>query len=83
MYEMHMGIYGHNEPDMFREGAQAVVSGFIYHQYIAPILVQTPHTSRSFWSEDRSPLWAGGGERRNLVEYSGERGEADPIGLGR
>ncbi len=83
MYELHMGIYGHNEPDMFTEGAQAVVSGFIYRQHVAPILVKTPQTSRSFWSEDRFPMWAGGGEGRNQVQYSGERGEANPVSIGR
>lgn len=83
MYELHMGIYGHNEPGMFSEGAQAVVSGFIHHQHVAPILIQTPQTSRGFWSEDRFPLWAGGGAGRNQVEYSGERGEANPVSMGK
>ena len=83
MYELHMGILGHSNPDMFIDGAEAVVTGFIYHNHIAPILVQTPQTSQRFWREDRFPVWAGGGGGRNQVEYPGERGEADPIGLGR
>ena len=83
MYEMHMGIYGHNEPDMFLEGAPAIVSGFIYQQHIAPVQVETPQTTRQFWSEDRFPKWAGGGDGRNQVAYPGERGVASPIYIGR
>ena len=82
MYELHMGIYGHNEPDMFVEGAPAVVSGFIYHHHVAPIVVETPQTSRRFWREDRFPMWSGGGGGKNQVEYPGERGEANPVGTG-
>jgi hypothetical protein len=83
MYELHMGIYGHDEPDMFVEGTPAVVSGFIYHHHIAPIVVETPQTSRRFWREDRFPMWSGSGGGKNQVEYPGERGEANPVGAGK
>jgi hypothetical protein len=82
-YELHMGILGHEEPDMFIKGAPAVISGFIYQHHIAPILIETPQTSKRFWREDRTPVWSGGGGGKNQVAYQGERGETNPVGVGK
>jgi len=83
LYELHMGVIGHNSPDMFKAGSAAVVTGFIYKNHVAPILVETEQRSEQFWREDRFPIWAGGGGSKNQVEYPGERGEPTRLEIGK
>ena len=82
LYELHMGVLGHEEPDMFVEGAPAIIVGFVYQHHVAPISVETPQDIRKFWHEERYPLWSGGGMGRNQVSYYGERGNPSPMNSG-
>ena len=67
LYELHMGRAGHEAELPFRDGAHAVVRGFVHKEHIAPIVVETGGTASRFWTEDRYPVWAGSGQRRNAV----------------
>jgi hypothetical protein len=67
-YELHMGAYGHVVDLPFRNGAHADVTGFTLPGHIAPITVATEGETYSFWHEERYPLWAGTGNRQNVVE---------------
>jgi len=66
-YELHMGPIGHEGELPFREGTTTSVSGFVYGEHIAPIVVANQGTESRFWNENRTPSWAGQGDRRNAV----------------
>lgn len=67
-YELHMGIFGHEDGLPFSDGATAEVYGFVMPSHIAPIRVVSGGQAVEFWHADRYPLWAGSGERRNAVD---------------
>ncbi len=73
--ELHMGPYGHDESLPFVAGTEAMVRGFVIPGHMSPISVETGGEQYDFWHEERYPLWAGSGERRNAVETAA-RGEA-------
>ena len=68
VYEMHMGVLGHEDGLPFSEGATAQVHGFVMPDHIAPIRVVSADQTVEFWSADRYPLWSGSGDRRNAVD---------------
>ena len=73
-YEVHMGPLGHEESSAFSTGALAHVWGFAIPEHIAPISVTTDGDVYEFWHEERYPLWAGNGDRRNAAEDRGSDG---------
>lgn len=73
--ELHMGPYGHDESLPFVDGSETMVRGFVIPGHMSPISVETGGEQYDFWHEERYPLWAGSGERRNAVEEAA-RGEA-------
>ncbi|MBN1834778.1 MAG: hypothetical protein JW820_02945 [Spirochaetales bacterium] len=75
-YELHLGPVGHEADLSFREGARASVRGFVHGAHIAPVVVVSEGTESRFWNEDRTPSWAGQGDRRNAVNAQGARATA-------
>ena len=67
VYDLHLGPLGHEGNLPFRAGAQASVTGFVHGEHIAPIVVASGGTESRFWNEDRTPSWAGQGDRRNAA----------------
>ena len=78
LYELHMGIYGEANKEILKDGAAAVVNGFIYNNHIAPTLVKSGDSALRFWSASRTPLWSGNGNGSNRVAFQGERTPARP-----
>ena len=78
LYELHMGIYGEANKEILKDGAAAVVNGFIYQNHIAPTLVKSGTIALGFWSANRTPLWSGNGNGNNRVAVQGERAPARP-----
>ena len=68
VYELHMGVFGHEDGLPFSDGASADVNGFMTPGHIAPVRVVSGDQVVEFWHTDRYPLWAGSGERRNAVD---------------
>ena len=68
VYELHMGVIGHESGLPFSNGATAGVHGFVTPNHIAPIRFVTAGHTVEVWHADRYPLWAGSGERRNAVD---------------
>ena len=68
VYELHMGVFGHEGGLPFSDGATAEVHGFVTPDHIAPIRIVSGGQTVEFWHPDRHPLWAGSGERRNAVD---------------
>ena len=68
VYELHMGVLGHEGELPFSHGATADVHGFVTPGHIAPIRVESAGQTVEFWHADRYPLWAGSGDRRNAVD---------------
>ena len=63
VYELHMGVIGHEGGTPFSDGATAEVYGFLIPGHIAPIRVVSAGQTVEFWHADGYPLWAGSGER--------------------
>lgn len=72
LYEIHMEPFGHDESLPFTEGATVEIRGFVLPEHIAPVRVTTGGETYEFRHEQRYPLWAGAGERRNAVEERGD-----------
>ena len=74
IYELHLGLLGHDGGLPFSDGAAADVHGFVTSDHIAPIWVASAGRTVEFWHANRYPLWAGSGEGRNAVDpTTGER----------
>lgn len=69
-YELHMGPFGHTDEPVFKDGAQAVVAGFVFRNHIAPMTVTADGQTHTFWNADRSPTWAGSGSGGGRVAHS-------------
>ncbi|MBN1836970.1 MAG: hypothetical protein JW820_14035 [Spirochaetales bacterium] len=83
VYDLHLGPIGHETDLPFREGAQASVRGFVHGTHAAPIVVVSEGNESRFWNEDRTPSWAGQGDRRNAVSQprSGSRASGPRAGV--
>ena len=68
VYELHLGVFGHEVGLPFSDGATAEVNGFVTSDHFAPIRIASGGQTVEFWHPDRYPLWAGSGERRNAVD---------------
>ncbi|GAB6089955.1 hypothetical protein [Spirochaeta dissipatitropha] len=68
LYQLLMGRYRHEKDLALTDGAQAVVDGFVHRNTIAPISIQSGGETMEFWGENRMPLWAGAGQRKNAVQ---------------
>jgi hypothetical protein len=67
-YEIHLGPLGHEGTLPFADGTAATLRGFVLPEHIAPITVSADGQSFEFWHEERYPLWAGSGDRKNAVD---------------
>lgn len=75
-YQLMLGRFGHTKDLPFVEGGELELSGFTVPEYVAPMQITADGTEQKFWHEERYPLWAGSGERRNAVaEARGERAD--------
>lgn len=67
LYALHLGWLGHETDLPFREGAPTEVRGFVVRIHVAPVAASSEGKETRFWNEDRSPRWAGQGNRRGAV----------------
>lgn len=83
LYQLLMGRFRHEKDLALNDGASAVVDGFVHRSTIAPVSIESSGETMEFWSENRLPLWASAGQRKNAVQTDSDEFQRGRGAVGR